>query len=145
MASIVFTLLVASVTVATVVELVVTRSPGWFVGAGLQNEAFLWVVGWVTSFLIMFVMFALIFKSAPTHPITWPTVWPGALLATMITEVGKIGFLGYVERVANLEAVFGSLTSIMVLLLWFFLAATALLLGVEYNVIRAEEQSVAKG
>ena len=145
MATVVFVLLVTSVSVAAVVELVVTRTPGWFAGVGLQNEAFLWVVGWVTSFSIMFVMFALIFKEAPTNPTPLRTVWRGALLAAVITELGKIGFLGYLERVANLEAVFGSLTSMMVLLLWLFLAATALMVGVEYNLARTERPVSGEG
>jgi len=140
-ATIVLVLLVVSVTVASVVELLITTDRGWITIPGLENEVFLWVVGWITSFILMFAMFALIYKEAPTRPTRWRDVWPGALLAAVITEIGKVGFLGYVERVANLEAVFGSLTSIMVLLLWLFLAAMALLVGVEYNLVRAETEA----
>ena len=46
----------------------------------------------------------------------------------------------HLNRVANLEAVFGSLSFIMVLLLWLYLSAMALILGAEYNVVRVEER-----
>jgi YihY family inner membrane protein len=140
-AAIVLTLLVVSVAVASVVELLITTERGWITLPGLENEAAVWVAGWITSFALLFLMFALIYKEAPARPTRWREVWPGALLAATITEIGKIAFLGYIERVANLEAVFGSLTSMMVLLLWLFLAAAALLLGVEYNVVRIEHSS----
>jgi len=144
MATMVLVLLVVSVAVASVVELLITTERGWIAVPGFENEAFLWALGWITSFILMFVMFSLIYKEAPTRPTLWRDVWPGAFLAAVITEIGKIGFLGYVERVANLEAVFGSLTSIMVLLLWLFLAAMALLVGVEYNVVRVANEATAQ-
>jgi hypothetical protein len=50
-------------------------------------------------------------------------VLPGALLAAVISEVGKAAYLVYLDRVANLEAIFGSLSSIVVLLLWLYLSA----------------------
>lgn len=144
MAVLVFTLAVVSVTVASVVELLITTDRGWIVLPGFENTAGVWVLGWITSFAVMFVVFAVLYKEAPTRPMRWRAVWPGALLATTITEVGKIGFLAYLERVANLEAVFGSLTSIMVLLLWLFLACAALMVGAEYNAVVAESQATAR-
>ena len=40
------------------------------------------------------------------------------------------------------RAVFGSLSSIMVLLLWLYLSAMALIIGAEYNVEREEARRV---
>ncbi len=98
-----------------------------------------WTIrGRATSFAILFLVFALIYRWAPTVEVTWKMVWPGALLAAVMTEIGKWVFLIYLDRVANLEAVFGSLSSIMVLLLWFYVSAMALIIGAEYNVERVE-------
>jgi membrane protein len=137
-AAIAFLLLVVSVMLASVVESVLTSDRGWITAPLLEAQTLIWVLGWVSSLIIMFVVFALIYKDSPGSRTSWRAVWPGALLAAVITEVGKIAFLGYVERVANFEAVFGSLTSMMLLLLWLFLAAMALLVGVEYNIVRIQ-------
>ena len=42
---------------------------------------------------------------------------------------------------ANFEAVYGSLSSITVLFLWFFVSALVLLLGAEYNIVRWQARS----
>ncbi len=141
MAAVVLLLLVVSVTVASVAELIITPQRDWIVIPGLENETLLWTLGWITSSALTFAMFALIYKEASRQRSHWRDVWPGALLAAAITEIGKVGFLAYLDRIADLEAVFGSLTSIMVLLLWLFLAALALLVGVEYNVVRTERRA----
>ena len=65
-------------------------------------------------------------------------VWPGALLAAVMTEIGKWVFIVYLNRVANLEAVLGGLSSIMVFLLWLYVSAIALVIEAEYNVVREE-------
>jgi membrane protein len=134
-------LLVVSVALSGIVELLITREPAWFTLLGLGSGTVTWTIGWSTSLLILFLMFALIYKEAPAHPPRWRDVLPGAALAAVITEIGKIGFLTYLERVADFEALFGSLTSIMVLLLWLYLAAVALIVGIEYNMVRAEQKT----
>ena len=46
-------------------------------------------------------------------------------------ELGKLAFVVYIDHVAHLEAVYGSLSSIIVLLLWLYFCAWVLLLGAE--------------
>ncbi len=101
--------------------------------------------GVVSAFLI----FALIYKVTPYIETRWRQVLPGAVLATVAFELGKHGFLVYVGRVAQLEAVYGSLSSIIVLLLWLYFSALVLVFGAEYNIVRwrtrAEERDSAPG
>jgi membrane protein len=65
----------------------------------------------------------------------------GALLGAAVFELGKRGFLFYLGRVANFEAVYGSLSSIIVLLMWLYVSALVLLLGAEYNIVRWQAHS----
>ena len=92
--------------------------------------------GWLTGFLFAFLTFALIYKVTPYIETRWRQVVPGALLGAAVFELGKRGFLLYLGRVANFEAVYGSLSSIIVLLLWLYVSALVLLLGAEYNIVR---------
>ena len=91
---------------------------------------------WITSFLLVFLVFTLIYKLTPYRRVTWDKVLPGALLAAVLFELGKTGFVFYLERVADLKAVYGSLSSIIVLLLWLYVSALILILGAEYNIVR---------
>jgi membrane protein len=45
----------------------------------------------------------------------------------------------YIDNVAHLEAVYGSVYSIIVLLLWLYFAARVLLLGSELIAVRRED------
>jgi membrane protein len=133
------TLLIVSIGVTSASALV-TSQASWLSHLGLTSDALTRFIGWATSFTILFLMFALIYRWAPTVEVTWKMVWPGALLATVMTELGKWVFLAYLNRVVHLEAVFGSLSSIMVLLLWLYVSAMALIIGAEYSVVRVEER-----
>ncbi|GAB4576890.1 MAG: YihY/virulence factor BrkB family protein [Roseibium sp.] len=57
----------------------------------------------------------------------------GAVVAAFLWLVGSILFTSYVERIANYEAVHGTLSSIVVLLLWFWFSAVVTILGAELN------------
>ena len=133
----VIVLIVMSVAVSSAAALV-TSKVTWLSHLGLEGDSLTRFVGWAASFAILFLIFTIIYRWAPAADVTWGMVWPGAFLAAVITEIGKWGFLVYLNRVANLEAVFGSLSSIMVLLLWLYVAAMALIIGAEYDVVRHE-------
>ena len=100
--------------------------PGW-----IEN-----LTGWLAGLLFAFVTFALVYKTTPYIATTWRQVIPGALLGAVVFELGKRAFLLYLGRVADFEAVYGSLSSIIVLLLWLYVSALVLLLGAEYNIVR---------
>lgn len=93
------------------------------------------LAGWLAGFAFAFLTFALIYKVTPYVETRWRQVLPGALLGAAVFELGKRGFLFYLGRMANFEAVYGSLSSIIVLLLWLYFSALVLLLGAEYNIV----------
>ncbi|MHC4135160.1 MAG: YihY/virulence factor BrkB family protein [Planctomycetota bacterium] len=93
----------------------------------------------LASFVLVSLTFALLYKEAPTVETRWWDVWPGAVFATVM--IGKVVFVAYLDYVADPESVFGSLSSIMVLLLWLYVSAIALIVGAEYNTVRAERRA----
>jgi membrane protein len=107
---------------------------------GIEPGAIENMAGWLAGLLFAFLTFALIYKVTPYIETRWRQVLPGALLGAAVFELGKRGFLLYLGRVANFEAVYGSLSSIIVLLLWLYVSALVLLLGAEYNIVRWRER-----
>ena len=94
---------------------------------------------WLSTFGIMFAVFAMIYRVAPYQRLPWRFVWPGALLAAVFNEVAKFCFIWYIGHVSSMELVFGSLTAIMVLLMWFYVAGIGLVVGFEFNLVLAAE------
>ena len=89
--------------------------------------------------------FALIYKMAVYVKTTWRQVFPGALLATGLFEFFKAAFLFYLDRFAHFEAIYGSLSSIIVLLLWLHVSALILVFGAEYSIVRSRAGGSSNG
>lgn len=68
-------------------------------------------------------------------------VWPGAFLATVAWLFSTIGFAVYVHH-ANYDFFYGSLGTVIVLLIWLYLVACIALLGCEYNAERERADSL---
>ena len=58
-------------------------------------------------------------------------ILPGLIVATLLLEAGKRLFTWYVDQAADYSAVYGSLSSIIVMLIWMYYAARVVLYGAE--------------
>jgi membrane protein len=70
-------------------------------------------------------------------------VWPGALVATILWLIATVGFALYVEHLANYNIFYGSLGTVVILLVWLYLLACIILLGCEFNAERERIASLA--
>ena len=129
-------LLFLSMAVSTGVELFAQFDLGSR-GDGIGNLLTL-AGGHMTSYLFVFVMFGALYNLVPYERPSWREVLPGALFAAFLFELGKTGFMLYIDNVAHLQAVYGSVSSIIVLLLWLYFSARVLLFGAELIAVRQE-------
>jgi YihY family inner membrane protein len=134
-------LMIMSISITLALEIVLESS--FLTRFGLEAVEVSRLKSWLLSFLLIFLTFALIYKLAPYLKVRWRQVLPGALLAAALFELVKTAFVLYLDRVANFEAVYGSLSSIIVLLLWLYLSAFILVYGAEYNIVRWKARPVA--
>jgi len=134
MAIAVSVLIIVSLGVTVVLELIL-ESPV-LAGLGIDTGVISGFQGWATGVALILLIFALIYKLTPIRDVLWSQVLPGALLATILFELGQTGFVLYLEKVAKLKAVYGSLSSIIVLMLWLYVSALILILGAEYSIVR---------
>jgi membrane protein len=70
-------------------------------------------------------------------------VWPGAVVATNLWLVATVGFAWYVAHLANYPIIYGSLGTVIILLVWLYLLACITLLGCEFNAERERMASLA--
>jgi membrane protein len=129
-------LIVFSVAMTAMVEVVANLDLEILARVGFEPSLFTRLGSWVLSFLFVFLTFALIYKVTPYIETRWRQILPGAFLGAAVFELVKATFLLYLDRLADFEAVYGSLSSIIVLLLWFYCSALVLIFGAEYNIVR---------
>jgi membrane protein len=105
---------------------------GW-IGAG-EAFALVWkIVQWPLVFAMVSFAVALIYYYAPDAEQEWIWITPGSLLATTLWLAVSIGFRFYVQNFGNYNATYGAIGGVIVLLLWFYLSALAVLMGAELN------------
>jgi membrane protein len=85
------------------------------------------------SFLGALVVFSLIYKYMPNTRTSWSYILPGAILAAFLFEVAKQVFIIYLNNFANYQNVYGSLASVIILLVWIYYLALILVLGAEFS------------
>jgi len=110
---------------------------------GLDGTVLESLGGHVASFVFIFATVCLIYKLVPYERRAWRDLLPGALVAALLFELGKVLFVLYLENVHSLEAVYGSLTSVIVLLLWLYFSARVLLFGAEICALRIDDRSAS--
>ncbi len=78
---------------------------------------------------------ALVYYIAPNTTQPFQLVTPGAVLAVVVWLAASLLFSTYVSSVAHYSATYGSIAAIVVLLLYFYISALALLMGAEINAV----------
>ncbi len=109
------------------------------------NRPLLWNM--VTSLLPIFlnvVIFFLLYRILPYTQVSWSEVWSGALLAGLAWEGVKRIFTLYLARFGSYNLIYGSLGTVIALLIWFYLTGVIVLVGAEfteaYTVVRRWRQ-----
>lgn len=100
------------------------------------GSAFEWtwkILQWPIVFLLVSVAIALVFYFAPDAEQDWTWITPGSVLATILWLVVSLGFKFYVTNFGAYNATYGAIGGVIVLLLWFYLSALAVLVGAEMN------------
>jgi membrane protein len=85
----------------------------------------------LAAFLLIFAAFLLLYKLIPNARTYWRYVWPGALLAAVLFEIARTLFVFYLEKFANYQLIYGSIASIIALLVWIYYSAFIMILGAE--------------
>jgi membrane protein len=79
---------------------------------------------------------ALLYCIGPNRALKLRSVWPGAFLATFFWLGATSGFAWYVRNIANYNVLYGSIGTVIALLVWLYLLAVIALIGCEYNAVR---------
>ncbi len=89
---------------------------------------------WIFLGLIIITFISIIYKFAPERrnaQFKWVT-W-GAAIATILWLVASWGFSYYVEHFSDFDQRYGTLASVVILMLWFLITSFLVLLGAEIN------------
>ncbi|WP_338751787.1 YihY/virulence factor BrkB family protein [Bacillus sp. FJAT-52991] len=96
------------------------------------------VVKWILGTVFLFLFFILFYKILPNGKQPLRSVILGALFASICWQAASVMFGEYAGSV-NYTRIYGQLSGIIILMLWFYLSAVVLLLG---GLINAEHEKM---
>jgi membrane protein len=88
---------------------------------------------WIVIVLLLFVAISFLYYFAPAKRTGFKFFSPGSTLATLLFILTSLGFSAYVNNFGQYNKLYGSIGTLMVILLWLYLNSIAILIGFELN------------
>jgi membrane protein len=137
--SILYTLgIAAMMTLSAALLMIGPQAMQWFaqqIGAE-QLFVVLWAwLRWPAAFFLLTLAVAVIYYVAPDVEQEFRFITPGSVLAVIVWVAASLAFDYYVRNFSDYSAMYGSIGTIIVLLLYFFISASVLLFGAELNAV----------
>ncbi len=92
---------------------------------------------------LLFGILCLVYWRVPRGPVPWRCIWPGAAGALVAIAVVDYGFPLYLSNVTTLR-IGTSFVFVLIVLVWFYILALALLTGAVVNELRFEARRAAQ-
>ena len=83
--------------------------------------------------VISTTMFVMIYRFVPDAEVRWRDAILGALVASGMFELTKIAFAAYLGNLSGLDLIYGSLTTMIALMLFLYVSAIVLAIGAELS------------
>lgn len=131
------TLLLSLMLIAAISLIIFTQvASGYFVEIGVLEESsiVLMMIGkWIILLSMLFFGTAILFQYAPAKKTYWSIFSPGAIIATLFIVLTSLGFGYYIDQFAQYNKLYGSIGTLIIILLWMYFNAIVLLIGFELN------------
>lgn len=75
----------------------------------------------------------ILYYFGPNRPQKWGRVWPGAVVATVLWLGATSLFAWYARHIAHYNVMYGSLATVILLLVWMYVLSVIAFIGCEFN------------
>jgi membrane protein len=123
---------------------------------GMQGQILTWIgirdarirtiiinVRWVVIIFLFFSSISYIYRHAPAVHKKWRLINPGSILATFLMIICTLAFSYWVSHFGNYNQVYGSIGTVLILMVMIFFNSLVLLIGFELNVSISSLQKIA--
>jgi membrane protein len=104
---------------------------------GVENEFIRGVITnlrWIVIFMLFFYTISFIYRHAPAREKKWRLINPGSILATFLMIVFTMFFSYWVNHFGRYNQLYGSIGTVLIVMLLIYFNSLVLLIGFELNV-----------
>jgi membrane protein len=131
------TLMLSLMLIVAVALIVFTQfASNYFVDLGIlkQSSITLMLIGkWIILLAFLFGGLSVLFQYGPSKKTHWSLISPGSILATLFIIITSVGFGLYIDHFGQYNKLYGSIGTLIVILLWIYFNAIVMLIGFELN------------
>jgi membrane protein len=80
-------------------------------------------------------MLGIIYRYGPSTITKWNLFSPGSWISTLLFWITSSGFSYYVSNFSTYNKLYGSLGTLLIIMLWLYLNSFVILVGFELNVV----------
>ena len=102
-----------------------SKAHGWFIAIALLK--------WIIVIIIFFVTVSLLYRYGPAHKQRWKFMSPGSVMATGLAVLTSLGFTFYINNFSSYNKIYGSIGTLIVIMIWLYLNSLIILIGFELN------------
>ncbi len=88
---------------------------------------------WFALIIVLFLSISLIYYYGPDYNSRINFISPGSISATLLSIITSIGFNYYISNFGQYNQLYGSIGTLLIILLWMYFNSIILLLGFELN------------
>ncbi|RZL69183.1 MULTISPECIES: YihY/virulence factor BrkB family protein [Pedobacter] len=91
------------------------------------------ITRWALLAILYFITISILYRYGPSHTKKWKLFSAGSWLATILAFLTIWGFSYYINHFASYNKVYGSIGTLIVVMIWLYLNSLILLIGFELN------------
>lgn len=88
---------------------------------------------WLIILLLFFFAYSFLYYYGPSRRMKYHLISAGSTLATLLTIISSIGFAYFVNNFGDYNKLYGSIGTLIVVMLWLYITSLVLLIGFELN------------
>ena len=88
---------------------------------------------WIVIIALIYFALSFLYRMGPSRKMKWKFYSAGSTLASVLVIVTSLIFQIIMNRFGQFNKFFGSISTMMIILLWMYLNSIALLIGFELN------------
>jgi membrane protein len=88
---------------------------------------------WLIILLLFFFAYSFLYYFGPSKRMKYRFISAGSTLATLLTIISSIGFAYFVNNFGEYNKLYGSIGTLIVVMLWLYITSLVLLIGFELN------------
>lgn len=109
-----------------------------FLKSHIGKKSHIWIYllifsRWIIIVAIFLFSISMLYRYGPANKQKWKFLSTGSIMATILAVLTSLGFTFYINHFASYNKLYGSIGTLIILMLWLYLNCLILLIGFELN------------